>query len=121
MLALACRKKVPSEEPAFRLAGVELVKTDTPVYHISRYIPAVRQSTAPFSFVLCLTLPYARRILSLVLIFEADDMLCSAPQSDDDDEDEDDNDSGGNFSPFNLCVARCDAAVAPFPAGAASM
>eukprot|EP00892_Ulva_mutabilis_P002877 jgi/Ulvmu1/12590/UM092_0020.1 len=99
---LSDRKKVPSEEPAFRLAGMELVKTDAPVYHISRYIPAVRQSTAPFSFVLCFTLPYARRILSLVLIFEADGMLGAAPQSDeDDDEDED-----GKLSPFDLCMAR---------------
>lgn len=99
-----CRKKVPSEEPVFRLAGMELLKIDTPVYHISRYLPAVRQSTAPFSFVMCLTLPYARRILALVLIFEADGMLGAAPHSDDDDDD--DEDGTGKLSPFDLCMAR---------------
>ena len=88
----------------FRLAGMELLKIDTPVYHISRYLPAVRQSTAPFSFVMCLTLPYARRILALVLIFEADGMLGAAPHSDDDDDD--DEDGPGKLSPFDLCMAR---------------
>lgn len=101
VVVVRCRKKVPSEEPAFRLAGMELLKIDTPVYHISRYLPAVRQSTAPFSFVMCLTLPYARRILALVIIFEADGMLGAAAPSDDDDEDDEE-----KLSPFDLCMAR---------------
>ena len=92
---------MPSEDPVFRLAGMELLKIDTPVYHISRYLPAVRQSTAPFSFVMCLTLPYARRLLALVIIFEADGMLGAAPPSDDDDEDD-----GEKLCPFDLCMAR---------------
>lgn len=105
---VACRKKFPSEEPLFRLVAVDLVKTDAAVYHISRYLPLVRKSSAPFSFVLCFTLPYARRILSMVLIFEADEAYGGVGQqrgnsSDDDDSEEDES----QLSPFDLCLARC--------------
>jgi hypothetical protein len=102
----ACRKKIPSEEPVFHLAAVELVKTDTPIYHISRYLPLVRRSSAPFSFVLSFTLPYARKILTMVLIFEADEAYGGAGQkgtsSDEDSEDD------SQLSPFDVCLARCD-------------
>jgi hypothetical protein len=103
-LVALCRKKIPSEEPVFRLVGVELVKTQAPVYHVSRYLPAVRQSTAPFSFVLSFTLPYKGRILGMVLIFEADEGYGAVSQkggSSDEDSEEDE-----GLSPFDLCMAR---------------
>lgn len=93
--------------------AVDLVKTDAPVYHISRFLPVVRQSSAPFSFVLSFTLPYARRILGMVLIFEADEAYGGGGQhrgtsSDEDSEDE------SQLSPFDLCLARC-ASRSPMP------
>ena len=110
-----CRKKIPTEEPLFRLVAVDLVKSDEPVYHISRYLPVVRKSSAPFSFVLSFTLPYARRILGLVLIFEADEAYGGVGQhrgtsSDEDSEDE------SQLSPSDLCLARCasSASISPF-------
>jgi hypothetical protein len=111
------RRKIPSEGPVFRLSGVELVKMTKPVYHVSRFLPIVRRSVAPFTFVLCFTLPFKGRILGLVLIFEADRLLSSGSGSclgssgasdeadgQDDDEDEDEDDQ--KLSPFDLCMAR---------------
>jgi hypothetical protein len=63
---------VPSEEPAFRLAGVELVKVAAPVPHIARFLPIVRLSSDAFHFVLCFMLPYKTRFLQLALVFATD-------------------------------------------------
>ena len=55
----------------FSLQGVELVKMPATMYHVSRYLPAVRHSTAPFNFVLCFQLPFGGQVIGLALIFAA--------------------------------------------------
>lgn len=100
------RKKIPTEEPLFRLVAVDLVKTDAPIYHISRYLPVVRQSTAPFSFVLSFTLPHGGRILGLVLIFEADEAYGGVGQNKGGSSDEDSEEDEGQLAPYDLCLAR---------------
>lgn len=71
------------------------------VYHVSRYLPIVRHSTAPFNFVMCLTLPYSGQTLGLVLVFSADAIPSpiSAGASDDSADDE-------VLPPFDLNLAR---------------
>lgn len=92
------KKKLASLEPMFRLQGLELVKMKETVYHVSRYLPIVRRSTAPFNFVLCFTLPWGGNILALVMVFEADTgpLPHSEPCADDQDA----------LCPFDLNLAR---------------
>jgi Protein ENHANCED DISEASE RESISTANCE 2, C-terminal len=126
-----CRKKVPSEPPVFELAGVELMRSNAAVYHISRYLPIVRRSTAAFTFVLCFTLPFKGKVQSLVVVLEARGLETSAgwasrrsggappghatsgarggaaDGSGDGDDDEDDDEDDERLVPVDLCLARC--------------
>jgi hypothetical protein len=63
------RQKFPSAEPAFKLAGVELCSTDSPVLHISQYLPVVMYSSSAFLMPIHFTLPYNGKIMHLVCVF----------------------------------------------------
>ena len=63
------RKKVPSQEPAFQLAAVELCSTPGTVQHISQYLPAVMHSRAAFLMPMHFSLPYAGKNYHLVCVF----------------------------------------------------
>ncbi|MEW5301210.1 MAG: hypothetical protein WDW36_004084 [Sanguina aurantia] len=51
------RKKIPAGEPQFILASMDMVELPGPVEHVARFIPAVRQSGAPFSLIIHLIIP----------------------------------------------------------------
>lgn len=65
------RKKVPAQPPILNLSAVELVRMAENTPHISQYLPCVRNSDAPFSLVVALTIPWGAQTLMLVLVFEA--------------------------------------------------
>jgi hypothetical protein len=61
--------KIPAEEPAFALAGCELVRHPTTVTHVARFLPLVRGSAAPYLFVLVFILPFKGTVLHFALAF----------------------------------------------------
>lgn len=69
---LTDKRKQPSAQPAFRLKAMEALTTDSPVAHISPYLPVVAHSPAPFLLPIHFTLPHGGRPTHLVLVFEAD-------------------------------------------------
>ena len=69
---LSDKRKQPSAEPAFRLKAMEAITTDAPVTHISPFLPVVAHSRAAFLLPVHFTLPYAGRLMHLVIVFEAD-------------------------------------------------
>lgn len=46
------KKKIPAAEPVFSLAATDLLQVDKPTPHIARYLPSLRHSSAPFTFIM---------------------------------------------------------------------
>lgn len=46
-----------SEEPLLQLASVDLLALDAPTPHIARFLPWVKDSTAPFTFLVQIMVP----------------------------------------------------------------
>jgi hypothetical protein len=91
-----CRVKVASEPQRYRLAGMELVRMDSPIFDIARFLKGTTSSAAAFTFVVCFTLPHQGSILHLVLLFATDARpvkLCDLEAA---------------ASPFDRCMARHD-------------
>ncbi|KAI8464874.1 MAG: hypothetical protein J3K34DRAFT_525818 [Monoraphidium minutum] len=91
-------KKVTAGTPVFSLVGVELFETDGCLQHISRYLPSVRRSPAPFLFVFHLSVP-GPPTLSLVFVYAsgAHPEALSAPPEDPDE---------GDWEPFDWLMYR---------------
>ncbi|GBF87676.1 hypothetical protein Rsub_00387 [Raphidocelis subcapitata] len=77
------RAKVAAGPPEFQLAAVEIATTPTAVHHLSRFLPSVRCSGAPFTFVVNMMVPSAHEVLHVVMIFRSSgwhpDMLAGHP------------------------------------------
>ncbi|KAK9791394.1 hypothetical protein WJX73_002054 [Symbiochloris irregularis] len=62
--------KVLSEEPLFALASVDLCEVDAACPNIARFLPSIRDSTAPFTFVVQIMIP-SNPLLSLTFAWAA--------------------------------------------------
>ncbi|KAK9808352.1 hypothetical protein WJX73_005387 [Symbiochloris irregularis] len=51
------KNKVPAGEPLFALASADLVQTPKPCHHIARHLASIRDSEAPFTFVVSIIIP----------------------------------------------------------------
>eukprot|EP00884_Botryococcus_braunii_P002944 jgi/Botrbrau1/12650/Bobra.67_1s0016.1 len=65
------RKKIIADEPLFELASVDLVDLPKPMLHLAPHLPSVRDSKAPFLFVVQLMVPGPPH-QALVISWEAD-------------------------------------------------
>ncbi|DBA89089.1 hypothetical protein WJX77_009682 [Trebouxia sp. C0004] len=109
------KKKIEADEPVFGLASVDLVEVEAPTWHIAQHLPAIRDSKAPFTFVVQLMVP-GPPFLSLTMAWAADydpskPMSSDTPQSQTDGSpvfsgNDADSDSELVKSPFDLCLAR---------------
>lgn len=54
---LVDRKKFPALPPVFKLLSTDLVDVDEPLGHVARFLPSIKYSPAPFTFVFNLMLP----------------------------------------------------------------
>jgi hypothetical protein len=108
------KKKVLADEPIFALASVDLVEVDQPTFNIGQHLPAIRDSQAPFTFVVQLMVP-GPPYLSLTMAWAADYDPCAmtpshthhlhghgSPRP----SGHEDSDSELKSSPFDLCLAR---------------
>jgi hypothetical protein len=64
-------KKAVAGEPVFELASMDLVETDQPCFNIARFLPAIKHSKAPFTFVVQIMVPQSPP-LSLTAAWAAD-------------------------------------------------
>ncbi|KAK9823769.1 hypothetical protein WJX72_005371 [[Myrmecia] bisecta] len=105
------KKKADAEEPVFGLASVDLVDTDAPTFHIAQHLPSIRNSKAPFTFVVQLMVP-GPPYLSLTMAWAADHDPCMSgkPQTPNTagsvNSTEVDSDDELGRAPFDLCLAR---------------
>ncbi|KAL0043136.1 hypothetical protein WJX79_010214 [Trebouxia sp. C0005] len=109
------KKKIEADEPVFGLASVDLVEVEAPTWHIAQHLPAIRDSKAPFTFVVQLMVP-GPPFLSLTMAWAADydpskPTSSETPQSQTDGSptfsgNDADSDSELVKSPFDLCLAR---------------
>eukprot|EP00891_Asterochloris_glomerata_P006240 jgi/Astpho2/6240/fgenesh1_pg.00088_%23_51_t len=103
------KKKVMAEEPVFGLASVDLVELDAPTLHVAQHLPSIKNSKAPFTFVLQLMVP-GPPYLSLTMAWAAEYDPSAAlndagtPKSPEGPDGE--SDSELTQSPFDLCLAR---------------
>ncbi|EIE22257.1 DUF1336-domain-containing protein [Coccomyxa subellipsoidea C-169] len=65
------KKKVLADDPLFALAAVDLLEMETPTFHIARYLPSLKKSKAPFTFIVNIMVPSAQPF-SLVMSWAAD-------------------------------------------------
>jgi hypothetical protein len=64
-------KKAAAGDPVFELASMDLVETDAPCFHIARFLPSIKHSRAPFTFVVQIMVPQSPP-LSLTAAWAAD-------------------------------------------------
>jgi len=65
------RVKQPAGNSVFWVASMDMVTHDKPIEHIARFLPSIRRSDAPFSFVVNLIVP-GTPVLFIVFTFASD-------------------------------------------------
>jgi hypothetical protein len=75
---LADHRKVEAGDTVFALASVDLVEVDAPTFDVSRFLPSIRDSASPFTFVVNLMIPGARPY-SVVIAWAADRAFVPPP------------------------------------------
>ncbi|KAL3141693.1 hypothetical protein ABBQ32_004380 [Trebouxia sp. C0010 RCD-2024] len=109
------KKKMEADEPVFGLASVDLVEVEAPTWHIAEHLPSIRDSKAPFTFVVQLMVP-GPPFLSLTMAWAADYDPSKRPATDSPHSPDGsrssfaahdyDSDSELIKSSFDLCLAR---------------
>lgn len=75
---LADHRKVEAGDTVFALASVDLVELDAPAFNVARFLPAIRDSASPFTFVVNLMIP-GPRPYSVAIAWAADRAFVAPP------------------------------------------
>lgn len=75
---LTDHRKVEAGDTVFALASVDLVELDAPTFNVARFLPSIRDSPSPFTFVVNLMIPGARPY-SVAIAWAADRAFGAPP------------------------------------------
>ena len=116
---LVDKKKIPAEEPVFKLASVDLVKLDQPTPNIAQHLYSVQNSTSAFSFVVQIMVPGPPHLALVLTWGSKDDSHNRESASMSLDDAECITDPEPELPPFDFALAKCLPLPSPhaFPHG----